>query len=326
MGFNEEFKPLYFFSGCHSQTILGSLTSLHKAPPSVRECVRLADKDYMTMETCTPPNWRVTDPTVVLVHGLCGSHKSNYLQRLAKKFYKLGVKTVRVNLRGCGSGRGLARFFYHSGSSDDVLAMLKVLKNKYPQSSISLIGFSLGGNIVLKLAGELGESAKDLLTQVIAVSPPVDLKSSVHLIGKPDNQMYQRYFIRLLRSDVHYRHMQFNLPEVRIPYNMTIFEFDEYYIAPQIGFASALQYYDACSAKHVLNKIVVPCHILFAQDDPIIDSEVIEEKTLRDNISILKTPNGGHMGFLASPFSKTGCRWMDYILLKWVNGVNPRKD
>lgn len=325
MSSDEEFNPLFFFSGCHSQTILGSLTSFHKAPQSARDYIKLPDGDCLTMEVCSPPSWRDYDPTVVLLHGLCGSHKSNYLQRLVKKFYKKGIRTIRLNLRGCGSGRGLSRFLYHCGSSDDVVIALKEIKKKAPYSPITLVGFSLGGNIVLKLAGELGEAAKDLLTQVISISPPADLKSSVQMIGQPKNHMYEKYFIRLLRSDVHYRHERFNLPKVNLPLNMTVFEFDEYYMAPQNGYNSALEYYQACSAKTVLNKIVIPCQILFAKDDPIINSDGIVQELLPKNIHLVKTDHGGHLGFLSNFLNKTGFRWMDHFILKWVDKINPKQ-
>ena len=101
----------------------------------------------------TPRGWQPQDPTAVLLHGLCGGHRSSYMQRLARKLWRSGLRAVRMNLRGCGSGRGLARYPYHSGRSADVLAVLESLLQTTPQSPATLIGFSLGGNIVLKLAG-----------------------------------------------------------------------------------------------------------------------------------------------------------------------------
>lgn len=319
-----DFQPLKFFSGCHAQTILGSLTSFCQAPNSEREYVCLPDMDCLTMERCTPPQWRPTDPTIVMIHGLCGSHNSNYLKRLSKKLYRQGVQTVRVNLRGCGSSKGLSRFFYHCGSSDDVLACVKLIKRKHPQSPITLVGFSLGGNIALKLAGELGEAGKELLAQVIAVNAPADLKSSVRLISQPKNMMYERYFIRLLRSDVYYRHRRFGLPKVHLPITMSLYEFDENYIAPQIGYKSALDYYEACSAKKVIPHIAVSCQILFASDDPIIDTNCLDDESLPNNIQVIKTSHGGHLGFLASPMHKAGVRWMDHFVLSWIEKINPR--
>ncbi len=320
-----DFQPLKFFSGCHAQTILGSLTSFSKAPKSEREYVCLPDMDCLTMERCTPSLWKESDPTIIMIHGLCGSHDSNYLKRLSKKLYKQGVQTIRINLRGCGSSKGLAKFFYHCGSSDDVLACVKQIKRKFPSSPLSLVGFSLGGNIVLKMAGELGEAGKDLLKQVIAVNAPADLKTSVQLISQPKNLMYERYFIRLLRADVHFRHKRFGLPQVNLPLTMSIFEFDEYYIAPQIGYKSALDYYEACSAKKVITHIAVPCQILFASDDPIIDTNCLDSLHLPKHIQVIKTSHGGHLGFLASPLDKAGMRWMDHFVLSWISKINPRR-
>ena len=320
----EDFKPLMFFKGPHAQTILGSLTSFSKAPKAERVYVTLPDKDRLTFEICCPKNWKSSDPTIVFVHGLCGSHKSNYLQRLTNKFNKKGVQSIRINLRGSGSAKGCAKYVYHSGSSEDIHYALNEIKERFPKSPITLAGFSLGGNIVLKLAAELGSAAKKLFSNVIAVCPPIDLKNSVQLISMPRNKMYERYFIRLLRQEVHYRHKAFSLPEISLPKNMSVFEFDEYYIAPQIGFKSALDYYEACSSIKKLNKILVPTQILFAEDDPIIDCSIIDNEDLPKHIQIVKTKHGGHLGFLSTPFSKTGFRWLDYILLKWVEKFNSK--
>lgn len=326
MSFHSEFKPLTFFSGCHAQTILGSLTCFARAPFSRTEYVTLPDGDMMAIERCRPLNWRAKDPTIVLVHGLCGSHASNYLQRLSKKFHALGVQTVRVNLRGCGSGKGLARYFYHCGCSDDILACLKHIKKIDPETPISLVGFSLGGNIVLKLAGELAEAGKDILKQVIAVNAPCDLKRCVQRMRRPPNLMYERYFIGLLRADVHYRHERFGLPKVNLPATMSIYEFDEYYIAPQMGYKSAMEYYEATSSKRVVPSIAIPCQILFAGDDPIIETNCLDDLILPDNINVVKTTHGGHLGFLSSPFNRCGARWMDHFLITWINRVNPKPD
>ena len=130
-------------------------------------------------------------------------------------------------------GRGLAKHIYHSGRSEDLFEALKLLKFEYPDSPIVLIGFSLGGNIVLKLVGELNALGHRYLKGVIAVSPPVDLYSSVQMIGQPDNAFYERYFYKLLRADVVYRHKKFkDLPPCDLPKNLKLYEFDQIYTAP----------------------------------------------------------------------------------------------
>src|SRR5207237_3524926 len=137
----------------------------------------------------------------------------------------------------CGSGRGLAKRIYHCGRSEDVFECIKAVKKEHPQSPLLLIGFSLGGNIVLKMAGELGHLASPFLKGLIAVSPPVDLYKSIQLFADPVNQFYERYFYRLLRADVYYLQKTFrDLPKVSLPKKLQIYEFDQMYIAPTCGY------------------------------------------------------------------------------------------
>ncbi len=314
------FEPCPLLKNCHRQTIFASFLNFHRAPPTCRRLIRLPDEDAIALEVTTPPNWKETDPTVVMIHGLCGSHKSAYLIRMTKKLYRLGVRAIRLNMRGCGSGRGLAKKMYHSGSSDDVRIVLETLKNETPHSSFGLIGFSLGGNIALKLAGELGDRGIGLIEHVIAVSPPVDVLTSVKLLGMAQNRIYERYFLKYLRADVLFRHRFFeDLPPIKLPSPFTMYAFDEQYLAPQHGFTSAIEYYKAASAQSLLPDAKMPCDILFAKDDPIIDHQVLDNVLLPENISIYKTEKGGHLGFLGRPRRSGGFHWMDSLLLKWMS-------
>lgn len=321
-----DFEPLFLMSSGHIQTIFGSLFNLQLPLYSQTELVKLSDGDHMSIEMSTPKHWKKTNPTIVMVHGLCGSHKSNYLIRLARKFKNKSYRVARVNLRGSGSSRGFAKAAYHCGSSEDLYVTIKYIKEKAPESPLILIGFSLGGNIVLKLAGELGDKAKGILEKIIAVSPPADLKECVKMINHPDNQFYERYFIKLLRSEIHYRHTKFKLPKIFLPATMTLFEFDEYYMAPRIGYKSALEYYEACSAKKFVQDISIPCKILFSKDDPIIDHTVLEDESLPSHVTVVKTNHGGHLGYLSNPIKKKVFRWMDKILMDWVEGYFKEKN
>ena len=315
-----EFEPLPWCDGKHRQTIVANLVGFEMAPRSSRLIVELPDTDKITLEITTPPGWQKTDPTVLLLHGLCGSHKSSNVIRVAKRLFKQGIRSVRMNMRGCGSGKGLAKQFYHSGSSPDVLAAIQALKNMTPNSPITLVGYSLGANIVLKLAGELAEQGGDYLEQVIAISPPANLKSSIQMLQMGGNQIYERYFVRQLLSDIKYRYKKFpDLPRLNFHHNITLFEFDEYYIAPMLGYSSAYEYYDKCSAKRFVPHINIPCKILFAKDDPIIDADCLDTIHVPENVEIFKTPTGGHLGFLAHP--KEGFRWMDKIILGWITST-----
>ena len=313
------FEPFPFINDPHQQTFFNSFFNFLFEPASDQKVVMLSDGDRLSLEITTPRDWKPTDLTVVLVHGLCGSHKSPNLVRMARRLESLGVRAVRFNMRGCGSGRGMARHIYHSGRSEDVFEALKALKTQHPESPIVLIGFSLGGNIVLKLAGELGSIGKTFLDKVISVSPPVDLYSSIQMLGDPSNGIYEKYFYRLLRSDVHFRHKKFkDLSPVRLPRNLKLYEFDQVYTAPHCGFRDAQDYYSKCSAASLVPEIAIPCKILLAQDDPIVSACALDTYHLPSNVTVFKTKKGGHMGYLGDPRGEKGVHWLDSLLVDWI--------
>lgn len=313
------FDPYPFIEDPHKQTIISSLFNFLFEPVSDRKIVNLPDGDKISLEITTPREWKPTDLSAFFVHGLCGSHKSPNLVRMAKRLEPLGIRTIRYNMRGCGSGRGLAKKSYHCGRSEDVFECLKVLKKEHPDSPIVLIGFSLGGNIVLKLAGELGTLGSAFLEKVIAVSPPVELYSSVQMFGDPQNAIYERYFYRILRADVYYRYKKFrDLPRIHLPKNLKIYEFDQLYTAPTCGFSSALDYYNKCSSAHVVGDIAIPCKILLAEDDPIISPNSLDSYPLPKNVTVFKTKKGGHMGYLGKYEGKKGFYWLDNLLVDWI--------
>jgi hypothetical protein len=314
------FEPFFLLSGPHHQTILGSFIQFFLDPKSEKRIIDLSDGDKLSLEITTPKNWKPSDLTVIMVHGLCGSHRSPYLVRMVKRLEPLGIRVVRINLRGCGSGKGLAKYMYHSGRSEDVFEVVRQLKAETPDSPFVLIGFSLGGNIVLKMGGELGALAKNYLAGIIAISPPVDLFSSVVMLGSPDNVIYEKYFIRLMCADVRYRHRKFkDLPRIKLPHILTIFEFDQTYTAPQYGFRNAHDYYNKCSAAPLISDIAVPCKILFAEDDPIISPTTLDSFELPSHVEIFKTKRGGHLGYLGNPTDKKGLYWLDSVLVEWIS-------
>lgn len=313
------FDPLPLLSGPHAQTIIASQISLALAPPSVTRLIRLADGDQLALEVSTPAGWRPPAPTVVLIHGLCGCHGSPYMIRMARKLWCRGIRAVRMNMRGCGSGEGLARHPYHSGRSDDIRAVLDDLRQSTPPSTITVIGFSLGGNQLLKLAGELQSTAPDYMTQAIAVSPPVNLADSVRAFSKPTNRLYEKRFIRLLKAAVISRHTQFpDLPSVSLPDSLSLYEFDNLYTAPQCGFRDAEDYYAQSSAGPLIPRISIPCRILFATDDPLISTSIFGHLTRLPKVQLHATAQGGHLGFLGIPGRPGGYRWMDAQLLNWI--------
>jgi hypothetical protein len=315
------FDPFPFLDDPNQQTILSSMFNLQIEPLSERKLVTLPDGDRISLEVTTPKGWEPADRTVLMVHGLCGSHRSPNLVRMAKKLETLGVRAIRFNMRGCGSGRGLAKQIYHSGRSEDVFEAVKKVKEEHPDSPLTVIGFSLGGNLVLKMAGELSSLGTLFIDQVIAVSPPVDLFSSIVMFGEPRNALYERYFYRMLRKDVHYLHGKFrDLPRIRLPRYLKLYEFDQVYTAPRCGFSSAKDYYNKCSAVGLVSEIATPTKILLSEDDPIVSSSSLDGLWTPSNVEVFKTKKGGHMGYLGNPASGKGFYWLDSVLSEWIQG------
>jgi predicted alpha/beta-fold hydrolase len=316
---NEElsFDPFFLFKSSFRQTIMGYLMKPMN-PRSTRKLIDLPDNDKLSIEITTPKTWD-ENKVVVMVHGLCGSHKSPTLVRMTRKLSFKKMKVIRANLRNCGSGKGFSKKIYHCGTSEDIFEVIKFIKKENNNSKIILVGFSLGGNIVLKMVGELKENAKDYLNQVIALSPPVDILSSTKLFEKPENKLYLKHFSKLLKEDVKYLQKRYkDFPKIKLPNNMNIHDFNEKFIVPFFGFENLDDYYKKASAKYFVKDIKIPCKILLSEDDPIVSSKSLDDVKIPDNINIYKTKNGGHLGYLGKFNDKRGFYWLDNLLLDWI--------
>ncbi len=296
---NLYFKPLLGLSSPHLQTILPSFLPPGKEVPSKPWIFILSDGDKLSLEVSKPLDWKSTHPTTFLIHGLGGDHSSSYMIRMTRKLYQKGHKVIRVNLRGCGSGQGLATKPYCAGNSHDLLEILIENNKENSESPTNVIGFSLGGNITLKLCGELGGSLSSLVNHCIAVCPPLDLFHAVQTIGK--KPFYEKYFLKSLTKQFYETHSSMYL-------------LDDNITAPAWGYESALDFYQSCSSLFFLPKIKHKARILFAKDDPFIDYTKIDMISLPDSVKVYTTEQGGHMGFLGEKRRY----WMDDLLLSWV--------
>lgn len=315
------FRPPPLLKNAHVQTIAATQFRLTRPPPSTTLFVRLDDGDQLALEVSTPKTWRPDGRTVLLIHGLCGCQDSSYLVRIAKKLFRRGLRAVRMNQRGCGTGHGLARHLYHSGRSEDVLAAVRALRTTSAAGRLSVVGFSLGGNMALKLAGELGDAAREHFDRLVAICPPANLLGCAYLISRPSSRIYDQFFVRLLRRMVAERHLLFpDLGPVELPAELTLYQFDDVYTAPQSGFKNALDYYARASSAPLVPNVHVRCHILFAEDDPFIDPAALDGVRVPANVEITRTRYGGHLGFLGIPGMDGGFRWMDSKILEWVGG------
>lgn len=286
---------------------------------SKQHTVSLDDGDKIVLVENSPPHCQANQRTILLIHGLTGSQDSKYLIRATKYFVDKGYRVMRMNLRGCGAGLGLAKHLYHSGRSEDTRQVVKWLAKHYPLSKVTAIGFSLGGNIILKMAGEDRENKSGNLDSVIAISPPLDLEASVKLLMKKPNKVLNDFFVKWLISDTQKLHQLFpSLPAFDIPPIKTVYEFDDYYTAPRCGFINAHDYYTKSSSGQYIKDICLPTLMLYSTDDPVISRRQYLKLPHHDCVQTLITKRGGHVGWIGKTDKFGNYRWMDRLILKWV--------
>lgn len=243
-------------------------------------------------------------PALVLLHGLCGSADSGYMVGTAAKGRAAGFHVVRLNMRGCGDTAHLAPTLYHAGLTGDLACVLRELLAVDRPRAIVCVGFSLGGNILLRLAAELGEDAPAELLGIVAVSPPIDLEAAADALERPGmNEFYQRHFIGELRALLC---RKANLFPKRYPLDgldrvRTLRELDDRFTAPFCGFDDARHYYRSTSPLARIPDIRVPTLVISSQDDSLVPAESFDRPELRGNrwVRVLLTDRGGHVGFLA---------------------------
>jgi predicted alpha/beta-fold hydrolase len=247
---------------------------------------------------------RTSRPLLLLLHGLEGSSDAHYMAGIADKAYAAGFNVVRLNQRNCGGTEHLSETLYHSGLTADPIAVLAELRERDGLRSFAAAGYSLGGNLALKLAAELGATGFGELHAVAAVSPTMDLERCVRALERRSNFPYQWNFVRNLKARMRRKAGLFparysTAPLARI---RTVREFDEAYTAPHFGFRDASEYYHRASALRVAGEIRVPTLILAAEDDPFVPSETFTDRAVAGNpwITVRVSPHGGHCAFLTA--------------------------
>jgi uncharacterized protein len=256
---------------------------------------------------------------LILVHGLEGSSDAGYAQSLAQAALEAGYAVHRFNMRSCGGTEHLSgKTLYHSGQTSDVLAVAKELR-KRDNIPIYLIGFSLGGNVVLKLAGELGERAGGVIEGVCAVSTPIDLAACVRRLLQRSNFIYAGRFLKRLKDRVSLKERLtpglFDLS--RLKSVKTIYDFDDVYTAQSFGFGSADNYYATQSAQRFIDRIRTPALVVQAKDDPLIPFEIYHHPAFSQNphLHLVAPDHGGHLGYISKEKPRL---WLDGVLLEWL--------
>jgi uncharacterized protein len=317
------FQPHPWLANRHLQTVLGNfLPRPAFRLATVAETVEVDPADQSRV-LChchwQPEPVRASRLTVVVVHGLEGSSDSRYMRGIAVRAFAAGMNVVRMNMRNCGGTDALTPTLYHSGRSADVGAVVRHFTARFGLTRVALVGYSMGGNLVLKLAGEWG--AQHPLVSVATVCPVIDLAPSADALHEPANRVYEWKFLRSLMQ--RFRRKAVLYPEIfsvaGIGPVRSIREFDQKIIAPYCGFRDADDYYYRAASARVLDRIGVPTFILHAHDDPFIRlfPETRAQLIANLHINFVETSYGGHCAFLAQR-SAAGIHWAEATVVRFL--------
>jgi predicted alpha/beta-fold hydrolase len=256
---------------------------------------------------------------IVMLHGLEGSSNAGYLRSMAQLALENGYAVHRTNMRSCGGTEHLCRTMYHAGLTSDTLRLIEQIKSDRPGAPVYLIGYSLGGNVALKLAGELAGDAVGLIRSVCAVSTPIDLGACVRALGERQNRIYEWRFLSRLKQRIRKRaETEPGVYELdRLNKISSVYEFDDKITAPYFNFGTADNYYETQSAKNFVKPIAVPTLIVQAKDDPLVPFDIFTSPVIRENphVHLLAVDHGGHLGFLSNSAPRF---WVDRIIMRWI--------
>lgn len=317
------FEPRRGLSNGHLQTIVGNFYPRPVFPLQTESETVLVDPVDGSRVLChchwQPEPVRNSRLTVILVHGLEGSSDSRYIRGISARAFATGMNVVRMNMRNCGDTDSLTPTLYHSGLSGDVGAVMSYFTRKFELDRVALIGYSMGGNLVLKLAGEWGSRAP--LVAVATVCPAIDLAAGADALHEPANRAYEWHFLRgLIRR---FRRKAELFPKIYELADLgpmrSIREFDDKIVARYCGFAGADDYYFRAASARVVDRIQVPSLILCAQDDPFIRLFAETRARLIANRHILfaESRHGGHCAFLG-PGAGDETHWAEATVVRYV--------
>lgn len=317
-----EYTPLPRWTGGHWMTLYAwaRRRSFPRLPPPDARRFRVA-ADAVVLTHCHWQPVRTSAPTLVTFHGLEGSSSAHYMRGMAEKAFALGFNVVRVNQRNCGGTENLSRGLYHSGLTEDPIRILEELADE-GLDRFAIAGYSLGGNLALKLAGDYGDRPPSWLRAVSAVSPTMDLACCVDALERRENAVYQWNFVRNLKGRMRRKAAAFPddydlacLKGVR-----TVRQFDDALTAPHHGFRDAADYYYRASAARVIDRVRVPTLILASRDDPFVPAAQFEVDAVRQNpsVTVVLTAHGGHCGFVETARDGDDGYWAERRIVEFA--------
>lgn len=302
-----KFRPSWWLRNPHLQTIYANKLSKRPSVDTRRERLELPDGDFLDINFSK----RTSGPLVCLFHGLAGCIDSSYIQGAFHALEARGMRPLLMHWRGCsGEPNRLARS-YHPGSTEDIAWLVELLGKRYPGVKLMAIGYSVGGNALLKYLGEQGSDCP--LTAAMAVCPPLVLQMGANKLKTGLSRGYQRHLLHHMRSQHESKRLRY--PHLGLPAASTalddFWKYDGALTAPLHGFRNVDEYYTRSSSRQFLPRIKVPTHVLYALDDPFFTPAVLPRAdALGTHVTLETSRYGGHIGFMSGGFGSPDC-WLD---------------
>ncbi|WP_374089747.1 hydrolase [Methylomicrobium lacus] len=312
------FKPAWWLKNAHLQTIFPAFFRNTRPPAALRrERLSTPDNDFLDIDHCGETG----QPIVILLHGLTGSSESGYIKGLQHTLAKLGMRTVALNFRGCsGESNRLARC-YHSGETEDIHFLYRTLREREPETPIAAIGFSLGGNVLLKWLGEQGDRLG--LFAAIAVSVPLVLSICASKLDRGFSKIYRKsllnelkHYVRLKLQHLETLGIEAEAEKIRQLGGLTdidsFWQYDDVVVAKLHGYRDVHDYYQRSSSRQFLKSITVPTLVIQAADDPFMTVEVLPEANeLSPAVHLEIAQSGGHVGFVTGAYPFRPRYWLE---------------
>ncbi|MEY3182636.1 MAG: hypothetical protein RLZ35_621 [Pseudomonadota bacterium] len=310
------FKAPWWLANPHLQTVWGALFRRKPLLDLQEERIELPDGDFLDLVWTRS---KTNAPIVIILHGLNGSVHSRYAMGILQAIQQRGLRGLLIHFRGCSGTLNRLPRAYHSGETGDLAQIVKLLQMREPNTPLYAVGYSLGGNVLLKWLGETGRS--NPLRAAVAVSVPFDLAKAADQLNTGFSRLYQWWLVRGLKQ-FHQRKFKGHPLENAFP-NVekmkTFWEFDDRVTAPLHGFSGAEAYYRESSSRQYLKNIGIPTVLIQAKDDPFLPVSGLPEKSeLSDFVSMALSEQGGHVGFIQGKFPWRAEYWLDNQIIEYL--------
>ena len=319
------FQPCWWGKNPHVQTLVPTLVRSLQAISYIKERLLTWDGDFLDLAWTAQPTRSAPVPIVIFFHGLEGSIQSPYVKGIFSEIRRQGWIGVMMHFRGCSGEPNRLQRGYHSGETSDAAYLIEQIHGRYPSAPLFAVGYSLGGNMLLKYLGE--QKTITPIKAAVAVSVPFKLESCAAKLEKGFSQLYQRHLLDQLiantkrkMSKVDYSDI-LTLPTAEIDHLKTFREFDEHFTAPIHGFRGADDYYERCSSRQYLGRIARPTLILQARDDPFMSEDALPVAAeMSEQITFELSNRGGHVGFISGGYPWDPQFWLEKRIPRFIQG------